>query len=298
MEELVVEKEIEENEEYEEINKEVNKECKNEKKSKSTKKKITIFGISLWRILAYFIIYSVLGFVIETTFGLVTKGVIESRRSSIYLPVCCIYGIGAVVMILGLQHFKKNKYTLFFGGFVIGSIIEYVISLIGEFIFHIKWWDYSDMAFNINGRICVAFSFFWGILAIYLMSHFNPKVDKMIDKLKTKFSSKILKSVVIVGILLIFIDFIISSFALKMFFTRLVIKYDLELKTYNEYIYECAELYKNEDIKKFTLKHFSDEKMLKTYPNIKLTGKDGNIIFVKDILNNIQPYYIKVFEKN
>ena len=38
--------------------------------------------------------------------------------------------------------------------------------------------DYSDMAFNIDGRICIAFSIFWGILAIYLMSHLNPNIDK------------------------------------------------------------------------------------------------------------------------
>lgn len=263
--------------------------------AKSEKKKFTIMGFSIWRLLAYFIIYSVVGFVIETVFGLITKGVIESRQSSLYLPICSIYGVGAVVMILGLQRFNKNNYSLFFGGFVIGSIIEYVVSLIGEFIFHIKWWDYSDMAFNINGRICIAFSFFWGILAIYLMSHFNPKVDKLINKLIEKIPRKILKTGIVLSMFAIFASFIISSFALKMFFTRLVIQYDLELQNEEEYIMECTELYKNEDIRNFTLKHFSDEKMLKTYPNIKLTGKDGNIILVRDILTDIQPYYVRVF---
>ncbi len=262
---------------------------------KEDKKGLYICGISIWRLFAYFIIYSVVGFIIETIFGLVTKGVIESRRSSLHLPVCCIYGIGATIMIMGLQRFNKNNYTLFFGGFIIGSVLEYVVSLIGEFIFHIKWWDYSDMAFNINGRICIAFSFFWGILAIYLMSYFNPKIDNMIEKIKEKFSKKILKTAIILGTLLIFVDFLVSSFALKMFFTRLVATYNLELQKYDEYIFECVELYKNEDIKNFTLKYFSDEKMLKAYPNIKLTGKDNNIIFVKDVLKDIQPYYLKLF---
>lgn len=262
---------------------------------KSEKKKFTIMGFSIWRLLAYFIIYSVVGFIIETVFGLITKGVIESRQSSLYLPICSIYGVGAVVMILGLQRFNKNNYSLFFGGFVIGSIIEYVVSLIGEFIFHIKWWDYSDMAFNINGRICIAFSFFWGILAIYLMSHFNPKVDRFIERVMKKVPLKVLKTGIVLSMFAIFASFIISSFALKMFFTRLVIQYDLELQNEEEYIMECTELYKNEDIRNFTLKHFSDEKMLKTYPNIKLTGKDGNIILVRDILTDIQPYYVRVF---
>lgn len=290
MAQLTVEENLEKTDEKRE-----EKSVNNEEKQKKLKKNFTIFGISIWRILAYFIIYSVVGFVIETIFGLITKGVIESRRSSMYLPICCIYGVGAVVMILGLQHFKKNNYSLFFGGFVIGSIIEYVVSLVGEFIFHIKWWDYSDMAFNINGRICIAFSFFWGVLAIYLMSHFNPIVDKYIDKLTQKFSTKLLKTIVILIILAMVFSSIISGFALKMFFTRLVIEYNLELESYDEYILECTELYKNEKIRNFTLKYFSDEKMLKTYPNIKLTGKDGNIIFVKDILSDIQPYYIRVF---
>lgn len=284
-----------EKEEILENTEEKHEQAKEAKREEKTKKKFTIAGISIWRLLAYFIIYSVAGFIIETVFGLLTKGVIESRQSSLYLPICSIYGCGAVIMIIGLQRFNKNNYSLFFGGFVIGSIVEYIVSLVGEFIFHIKWWDYSDMAFNINGRICIAFSFFWGILAIYLMSHFHPKVDKLINKLMKKIPIKLLKTLVIILILAIFISFIISSFALKMFFTRLVITYNLELQDSEEYIMECTELYKNEDIRNFTLKHFSDEKMLKTYPNIKLTGKDGNIIFVRDILTDIQPYYVRVF---
>lgn len=284
-----------EKEEILENTEEKHEQVKEAKREEKTKKKFTIAGISIWRLLAYFIIYSVAGFIIETVFGLLTKGVIESRQSSLYLPICSIYGCGAVIMIIGLQRFNKNNYSLFFGGFVIGSIVEYIVSLVGEFIFHIKWWDYSDMAFNINGRICIAFSFFWGILAIYLMSHFHPKVDKLINKLMKKIPIKLLKTLVIILILAIFISFIISSFALKMFFTRLVITYNLELQDSEEYIIECTELYKNEKIRNFTLKHFSDEKMLKTYPNIKLTGKDGNIIFVKDILTDIQPYYVRVF---
>ena len=161
--------------------------------------------------MAYFIIYSVLGYIVETLFGLVTKGVIESRQSFLYGPFCAIYGLGAVIMILGLQRFNKNNYTLFFGGFVIGSIVEYVISLIGEIIFNIKWWDYSSMAFNINGRVCIAFSFFWGVLAIYLMSHLNPLVDKFLDKI----SPKVLKISVIIGIIIMLLDFLVTSFAFK-----------------------------------------------------------------------------------
>ena len=202
------------------------KEKINEDKTVVKDKKFKIFGFTIIQILAYFIVYSVAGYIIETIFGLVTKGVLESRKSFLYGPFCGIYGVGAVVMIIGLQRFKKNNYTLFAGGFIIGSIIEYVISFIGEWFFHIKWWDYSSMPFNINGRIFVWFSFFWGALAIYLMSHIHPKVDKLIEKIKPS----ILKPLTIILTILIFIDFIVTGFALKMFFVRIVNQYDLDIE--------------------------------------------------------------------
>ena len=147
-------------------------------------------GISIWDLLSYFIIYSFVGFIIETLFGVVTKGVIESRQSFLYGPFCAIYGLGACVMIVSLQKLKKSHNYLFIGGFIIGSVIEYMVSFFGEMIYHVKWWDYSDQPFNLNGRICVGFSFFWGVLAMYLMKSFNPKVDRLIEKIKSKMKSK------------------------------------------------------------------------------------------------------------
>jgi len=153
-----------------------------------------------------------------------------------------IYGVGAIIMILTLQKFKKNNYSLFFGGFLIGSIVEYTISWIGETIFHIVWWDYSGRAFNINGRICVTFSIFWGLLAIYLMSHFNPKIDRLIDKIKSKYSEKLLKTLVVIGIVILLIDCILTGFALKMFYTRLIDNYNVQIEGAEEYADECRAL--------------------------------------------------------
>lgn len=82
-------------------------------------KKVKIAGISIWRILAYFIIYSFIGFLIETIYAFVVYGVIESRQSFLYGPFCSIYGVGAVVMICALQKVKDKTHTLFAGGFVV-----------------------------------------------------------------------------------------------------------------------------------------------------------------------------------
>lgn len=265
------------------------KSLKNQKK-----KKLTIFGFSIIRLLAYFVIFSILGLIIETLYGLVTKGVIESRKSFLYGPFCAIYGVGAVVMILGLQKFKKNNYTLFWGGFLIGSLVEYIVSWIGEMVFHVKWWDYSNLPFNINGRICIWFSLFWGVLAIYLMTYIHPKIDKFLDK----FNPKILTIIVVTFTIIMFLDWCISSFALKIFFTRLVNNYNLELQDVSTYQEKYTKIYENETLKPIFDTLFSDEIMVKTFPNLKVTTKDGQIILVRDILTDIQPYYFRIFTPN
>lgn len=262
-----------------------------EKINESKKKPLKIQGFTITTLLAYFIIYSIVGFIIETIFGILTKGVLESRKSFIIGPFCSIYGLGAVIMIFALQKFKKNNYTLFFGGFLVGSIIEYVVSLIGETIFHVVWWDYSDMAFNINGRICVAFSMFWGILAIYLITHFNPKVDKFLEK----FSYKQLKKVVIIIMIFLMIDMVITGIGLKVFFVRLVSENKVQLNIEEKYIDKYIEQYKNMPMKSLVDKIFSNKEMLKTFPNLKITNKDGNVVLIRDILSDINPYYLKVF---
>lgn len=262
-----------------------------EKINESKKESLKIQGFTITTLLAYFIIYSIIGFIIETIFGILTKGVLESRKSFIIGPFCSIYGLGAVIMILALQKFKKNNYTLFFGGFLVGSIIEYVVSLIGEAIFHVVWWDYSDMAFNINGRICVAFSMFWGILAIYLITHFNPKVDKFLEK----FSYKQLKKAVIIIMIFLMIDMVITGIGLKVFFVRLVSENKVQLNIEEKYIDKYIEQYKNMPMKSLVDKIFSNKEMLKTFPNLKITNKDGNVVLIRDILSDINPYYLKVF---
>ena len=120
-----------------------------------------IFGISIWKIFAYFIIYSVLGYIVETIFGIITMGVWQSRQSFLYGPFLGIYGIGAVAIILFSQFFNKNNITLFLGGYILGSLIEYIISFLTEVILETRWWDYSEKFLNVNGRVCLLYSIFF-----------------------------------------------------------------------------------------------------------------------------------------
>lgn len=266
---------------------------KNKKDKKSENKKFTIFGFSIWRILAYFIIYSVLGYIIETLFGIVTKGVWESRQSFLYGPFCGIYGLGAVVMIMSLQYFNQNNNRLFIGGFIVGSIVEYIVSWYGDVFLHIKWWDYSNMPLNLNGRICVFFSIFWGLLAIYLMSYVNPKIDKLINFIKSKISIKLLKVVTAAVTIFLFIDCVITGYALEMFFVRKVHENDLQVLGKEQIDARYEEVYNNEQLSNFIYKFFGDEKMIKTFPNLKTQDVNGNMIYFDCYVGDIKPYYYK-----
>lgn len=264
---------------------------------KATKKRIfTIMGLSIYKILAYFIIYSVVGYIIETLFGIVTKGTWESRQSFLYGPFCAIYGLGASIMIIFLHKYSKRYNTLFLGGFIVGSIVEYLVSWIGELILGVKWWDYSDMPLNINGRICVFFSIFWGFLALYLIASFNPKIDRMIDWFKSKFSLKNLKALTVTVTIILFVDCVISVVAMSFFLIGMVAKNDLNVPNKEIIMQKYENIYNNEKLSDFIYKFWGDKKMIRTFPNIKVEDVDGNIIYIDSLLKDIQPYYFRFHE--
>ncbi len=258
----------------------------------------TILGFSIWKLFAYFIIYSIAGYIIETLFGIFTKGVWESRQSFLYGPFCAIYGLGAVIMIVFLQYFTKNYNTLFIGGFIIGSITEYLVSLIGELILGVKWWDYSNMPLNLDGRICVFYSIFWGFLGIYLMCSLNPKVDRLIEWIKSKISMPKLKTITSSLIIFLLIDCIVTGYAISLFIIRMIEKNNLDVQNKEIISSQYSKIYEeNPKRAEFIYKFWGDKKMLKTFPNLKITDKNGNIIYMDSLLPDIQPYYLLVHEK-
>lgn len=269
---------------------------KNTTKTEKKKKPFTIMGLTIHRILAYFIVYSVVGYIIETIFGIVTKGVWESRQSFLYGPFCSIYGLGATIMIMFLHKYKKQYTKLFIGGFILGSIVEYLVSFFGEMMLHVKWWDYSDMPLNINGRICVYFSFFWGFLAIYLIASFNPNIDKLFNWIKTKISIKTLKTITVAITIFLFIDCVLTGMAMRLFLIRTIAKNDINVPNKEVVINIYNEIYDNEKVSNFIYKYWGDKKMIRTFPNIKVTDVDGNLVYMDMYLKDIQPYYLKIHE--
>ena len=196
-------------------------------------------------------------------------------------------------MIIFLQYFKKNNYTLFWGGFLIGSVTEYFTSLIGEYILNIKWWDYSSYSFNINGRICLLFSIFWGLIGLYLIKGINPYIDKFIDIIKNHFKPNTLKILVTVAVIILFIDCVVSGIALDFYFTRMVKNYDLNVKNKEQILDKYDKIYSDEKLNNFIYKYWNNQKMIEIYPNLEIELVDGSRVKLRNYLPHIKPYYYK-----
>ncbi len=131
-----------------------------------------------------FIIASIAGWVIENSFNFIRTGVFVNPSALVIGPFDIAYGIGACFLTLILIEFKDKSYLkLFVIGFIGGSILEYIMSLGIELVLGFKIWDYSNYLFNINGRICLLFSIFWGILGIIWIKLLYPFINKMINKI-------------------------------------------------------------------------------------------------------------------
>ena len=63
-------------------------------------------------------------------------------------------------------------------GFIVLTAWEYIVGVLLEKLFQTKYWDYSDHKFNIQGRICLNNSIYWGILGIVFIRYINPFIQK------------------------------------------------------------------------------------------------------------------------
>ena len=66
-------------------------------------------------------------------------------------PYCPIYGCGVVIVVTVLTPLKNNLFLLFVGSVVLTSVLEYITGFLLEKVFHNKWWDYSNLPFNLHG---------------------------------------------------------------------------------------------------------------------------------------------------
>ena len=138
---------------------------------------INIYNIKIIFIL--FIFYSMIGWIIEVLDQFYRKKRFINRGFLIG-PYCPAHGIGALLMVLLLSGITDSYIILFFSTSLICTILEYITSFLLEKIFKARWWDYSCYKFNLNGRVCLQNSIFFGIAGVFIVKIANPFVVKFI----------------------------------------------------------------------------------------------------------------------
>ncbi len=153
-----------------------------------------------------FLVYSFIGYIIEVLFCSYHENRLVMNRGFLIGPWLPIYGSSVVLIYLLLHKYENDILALFIMSMFTCSVVEFFTSLVLEKIFKIRWWDYSKHKFNLDGRICLTNSIYFGLGGIALFYLFNPVVFSLFNVLSHK------ALIIITNILsLVFIGDLITS---------------------------------------------------------------------------------------
>ena len=229
--------------------------------------------ITIHQIFWYFLIFSVLGLIAETIYCYISVGVLESRKGFIWGPLCPVYGVCGAALIYVINKLKCKKVSsIFIAGFILGSIGEYILSYVLEAIYGIRFWNYDYLKLNINGRISVIFSIYWGVLSVFLMKLAKPLIDKFINKMKPR-----TRNIWEIGLFIfLVIDCLVTIWGIQTYQNRVV--YNKVYETKSDRL--LPRIRKNiED------NYFTNEKMSITFPNLRVKTEDGEEVWIKTLID-------------
>ena len=166
-----------------------------------------------YHILWFFIIYCVCGWIWESSFCSIKAGK-WINRGFLMGPYIPIYGCGALVVYLTLYPLKEDLWLVYIGGVVFPTILEFFTSWMMERLFAATWWDYSNEKFNIQGRICLKVSLFWGFFSLVMVYILHPAVLEIIDKLP-KTAGQVLGGIFIVVFSGDFVNTVVATLDIK-----------------------------------------------------------------------------------
>jgi uncharacterized membrane protein len=141
--------------------------------------------LSFINLFPFFILGSLFGAVFEGIILLIQEGNFLVRSDLLYGPFSSLYGFGTIIFLILLipKNNKRGIIKTFLYSFFIGGILEYIAGLISEILFHIKFWDYSKMFLNINGRTTIPIMLIWGIMGSILVKIIYPLISKIAKKI-------------------------------------------------------------------------------------------------------------------
>ena len=158
----------------------------------------------------YFFIYAFLGWIMEVIYGLFIHGHFVNR-GFLFGPICPIYGFGAIILIMTTKKLYKRPVLKFIIATVSFTVFEYLVSLIFEMLFGLRWWDYTNDFLNIQGRVSLLYSIFWGVIGVIVLEKIHPFIQNKLQNITKGNTNKLEHIICLSLIFILFIDVIFSA---------------------------------------------------------------------------------------
>lgn len=129
------------------------------------------YSLGQWGLV--FFLYSFAGWCWEVSLYLVRQRRFVNR-GFLTGPLLPIYGFGALGILVACVPFKDNPLMVALVGMVVASVLEYVTGAAMEALFHVRYWDYSDRPFNLNGYICLMSAATWALFSVIIVCVVQP----------------------------------------------------------------------------------------------------------------------------
>ena len=132
-----------------------------------------ILGFTLYDLVWFFFLYSVVGWVVETVYESLRQGLLVNRGFLIGC-YCPIYGFASWLVLFSLSRFRGRFFLVFLLGMVLATLLEYFVGWLMETTLQSKWWDYSHSKFNFKGRVSLLTSLAWGLMCAVVIEFIHP----------------------------------------------------------------------------------------------------------------------------
>lgn len=162
-----------------------------------------LFGTDLYHLAAAFVVYSVLGWFVESVYMSFCNKKLTNRGFA-KSPFCPIYGFGAVFGYLLLSPFKGQFVKLYLVGAVLATIFEFLVGKLMIRLFGRLWWDYNEKPLNYKGIICLESTIAWGFYAVGIVTFVHGFVYDIVDRVRLVHGVRIIQVV----LLIVTIDYI------------------------------------------------------------------------------------------
>lgn len=188
-----------------------------------------LFGTDVYHLVAAFVLYSMLGWLIESIYMSFCNRKLTNRGFG-RGPFCPIYGFGGVIGYLILAPLKGHYIAVYILGAILATTFEYVVGIgmikfLGEL-----WWDYNDKPFNYKGIICLESTIAWGFYAIGIVHFVQDFIYRIIDSVDMRIGTICIQ--VIMG--LVVIDYIFKF--MEVFNVDLKEKKDRVIERYHSFV--------------------------------------------------------------